>query len=394
VLTGKVVERGDRLLISAELVDARDNTHLWGDQYNRSLTEILATQEEISKEISEKLRLRLTGEERRRLARHHTESAEAYQLYLKGRYHWNRRTAEGITKSIDYFQQAIVMDPGYALSYAGLADAYALLPLNVNVPAKEALPKAKAAAARALEIDETLAEAHASLGYVKYQLDWDWAGAEREFRRAIELNPNYVTAHHWYSNFLSGMGRHAEAMAEMKKAQELEPLSLVINAGVAWAFLYERQYDQAIEQFRKTLELDPNFNRAHTGLGLIYEQKGMHKEAIAALQKARELSGSSPLIVAFLGHAYATAGKRSEARAVVNELKELSARGQISPYYIAMIHAGLGERDQALQWLEKAFQDRSSGLVWLKVHPVWDQLRSDPRFTDLIRRLRVPAHPQ
>ncbi len=388
VLTGRVVQRGDGLSINAELVDVRDNTHIWGDQYNRSFTEIFTTQEEISREISEKLRLRLTGEEKRRLARRYTASTDAYQLYLKGRYHWNRRTTEGISKAIEYFQQSIAIDPSYAQAYAGLADSYALLPLNTTIPSREALPKAKAAATKALELDDRLAEAHASLAYVKYQFDGDWPGAEREFKRAIELNPNYATAHHWYSNYLSVSERHPEAIAEMKLAQELEPLSLVMNAGVGWAYYYARQYDQAIEQFRKTLELDPNFNRAYTGLGVVYEQKGMHSEAVAALQRARDLSGGSPLIVAFLGHAYATAGKRSEARAVLSELKELSARGYLSsPYYTAMIYAGLGERDQALQWLEKAHKDRSSGLVWLRTHPVWDNLRADPRFDDLMRRV-------
>lgn len=389
VLTGRVLQLGDTLVIRTELVDVADGAQLWGEQYHRKLTDILAVQDEISREISEKLRMKLTGEEKKRLTKRHTENAAAYQLYLKGRYYWNRRTEEGFKKAIDFFNQAIEEDSAYALAYAGLADCYALLGSDEYgaLPAQEAMPKAKAAAVKALEIDDTLAEAHTSLAYVTWVYEWDTVGAEREYKRAIELNPNYATAHHWYAiSYLTALGRHQEALAEMKRAHELDPLSLIINSAVGWAFYFARQYDRAIEQYQKTLELDPNFSVARAKLAWAYEQKSMYEEATAELQQAVNLSRDRTW-VASLGYTYAVSGKREETQKVVNKLKELSEQQHVPPYDIALIYAGLGDKDRAFEWLTRACEERSSWLVWLRVDPRFDSLHVDQRFTDLLRHV-------
>ena len=376
--------------IQTELVDVAEESQLWGEQYNRKLADLLAVQEEISREISAKLRIRLSGEERKQLTKRYTDNTEAYQLYLQGRYYWNKRTPEDLKKGIGYFQQAIDLDPNYALAYAGLADSYNVLPIWTPIKTKEAYPRAKSAALKALEIDDTLAEAHTSLAYAIYRYDWDWPGAEREFKRAIELKPNYATAHQWYSFYLSTMGRVEEAIVEIKRAQELEPLSLFINSDVGVAFYRAGQYDQAIEQLRKTIEMDPNFAYARYNLGVAYEQKGMYEEAVAELNKAVELSGDAHLMLASLGHAYAVSGKRGEAEKLLDEWKERSKREHVSAYYIALIYTGLGEKDQALQWLDKAYQDRDFNVPRLKDELRLDSLRSDPRFQDLVRRVGLP----
>ena len=318
VLTGRLVQRGDDTLsISLELVNARDNSHIWGDQYNTKLSEIIAMQGEMAKDISKNLRLKLTGEEKRRLTQRYTDNIAAYQLYLKGRYAWNKRTSEELKRSAEHFQQAIDLDPAYALAYAGLADSYNMLADYSVLPPKEAFPRAEAAATKALEMDDTLAEAHTSLGFVKMAYDGDWTGAEREFRRAIELNPNYATAHQWYASYLVMMSRFDESITEMKRAQTLDPLSRIINANLGLHYYYAREYDQAVEQIRKTINLDPDFGVAHFYLGRTYLQKGMYKEAIAEMQKARELSGEDPETIASLGHAYAVMGRRTDALAVL-----------------------------------------------------------------------------
>ena len=390
VLTGRIVQRGDDLAISVELVNARDNSHIWGEQYNRKFSDILAVQGEIARDISEKLQVRLTGEERQRLTQRYTENAEAYQLYLKGRYHLNRLTDDGFMKGRDYFQQAIDRDPNYALAYVGLADAYNMLSgFNVLSP-KDSYPRARAAAMKALELDDKLAEAHTSLGTIKHFYDWDWSGAEREFKRAIEINPRYSDAHQMYSYYLSAMGRFDEALAEMGRAQELDPLSLAKIAGIGEIFYYQRQYDRAIEQYRRALEMDPNSGFAHWALGNVYVQKGVYEEAIAEYQKSIPLSGDSPDEPASLGYAYALSGKRREAQAVIDELQERSKRRYISPTVIAFIYAGLGEKDQAFALLDKAHSERDGILVLLKVEPMFNSLRSDPRFADLIGRVGLP----
>lgn len=387
VLTGRMVQHGDSLSISAELVDVHNNSHLWGEQYNRKLSDILAVQAELSREISEKLRLQLSGEQQKQLTKRYTDDTEAYQLYLKGRYYWNKRTPQGIEKAIEYFQQAVEKDPSFALAYVGLADCY-VVPAY-PLPPKEKMPKAKAAAMRALQLDEMLAEAHTTLARVLAVYEWDWTGAEKEFKRAVELNPRYAVAHQWYGGCFDAMGRHDEAIAERKRAQELDPLSLIMNFELGIAFYFARNYDQAIEQFQKPLEMDPSFPPAYEFLPAAYEQKGMYDQAIAAFQKAILTRGRPSWFSSMsgLGHVYAVSGKRAEARAVLDELKQLSRQEYVPPDLIALIYAGLDEKDQAFAWLEKAYEDRSFRMSWLKVEPRWDSLRSDPRFADLLRRV-------
>ncbi|MFY9584112.1 MAG: tetratricopeptide repeat protein [Candidatus Acidiferrales bacterium] len=391
VLTGRVVQRGDSLSVSAELVDTRDDRQLWGEQYNRKLADILGVQEEISREISEKLRLRLTGEEKVRMAKRPTENIEAYQLYLKGRYYWNKRTEEGFKKGIDYFQQAIEKDPNYALAYAGLADSYALagMPLSPMSPS-ERMAKAKAAALKALEIDDTIAAAHSSLAYIEHRFDWDWRGAEKEFKRAIELNPNYATAHQWYAFFLATMGRMDEAIAEAKLAQQIDPLSLVMNAALGRVYHFARQYDRAIDQFRKTIEMDPNFASAHFDIAASYVEKRMYTEAIAEYQKVLAISGRNLTYLSELGWAHARAGNTLEAMKILNQLKEISRQSYVPPFAFAFIYIGLGDKDHAFTWLEKDYEQRDNTMVFLKAEPIFDPLRSDPRFADLLRRIGLP----
>jgi TolB-like protein/Flp pilus assembly protein TadD len=390
VLTGRLVQRGDTLSIQTELVDVTEQSTLWGEQYNRKLADLLAVQEEISREISSKLRIKLSGEERKQLTKRYTENTEAYQLYLKGRYYWNKRTAEDLKKGVDYFRQAIDMDPNYALAYAGLADSYNVLPIWTPLETKESYPKAKSAAVKALEIDDTLGEAHISLAYALYRYDWDWSGAEREFKRGIELRPNYATAHQWYSFYLSAMGRLEEAIVEMKRAQELEPLSLFINSDLGGAFYNARHYDQAIAQLRKTIEIDPNFGYAHYNLGLVYQQKGMFDMAVDEMRKAVDLSTGRDLILGSLGHSYAVAGKRTEALGILNQLKEKAERQHVSAFFVALIYTGLGDKDSAFVWFGKACQDREYSMPRLKDDLRLDNIRTDPRFADLMRCVGLP----
>ncbi|HEX4900926.1 MAG TPA: protein kinase [Pyrinomonadaceae bacterium] len=389
VLSGRIIQRGDNLTISAELVDVRYNKLLWGEQYDRKMSDLLATQREIAREIVEKLRLKVSGQEIG-IAKHYTESNEAYQLYLRGRFYWNKRTEEGMRKSLEYYQQAIERDPNFALAFSGLADSYDLLgaaDASGGMPPHEAMPKAKAAALRALEIDDTLAEPHVSLAHVKYYYDRDWATAEREYKRAIELNPNYPTAHQWYAVYLMSAGRFDEAVAKNRRAQELDPLSLPINMTLGWVLFNARQYDQSAEQLRKTLEMDPNFALAHHRLGLVYEQQQKYDEAIAEFKQVVNLSPGKPLGIAALAHGYALSGNRAEAQNSLAELRELSKRRYVSPASIALIYAALGDKDRAFVWLEKADSERDANLARLTVDPRFDSLRSDPRFTDLVRRL-------
>jgi serine/threonine-protein kinase len=386
VLTGRLIQQGDNLTIRTELVNVSDGTELWGEQYNRKMSDLVTVQQEIARDISERLRLRLTGEQRQQLNKGSTSNTEAYQLYLKGRYHLNRQTEDGYKRSIDYFQQAIAMDPNYAQAYAGIADAY-IVATDWYLPNREAMPKAKAAATRALEIDDTLAEGHVSLGTVRVFYDWNWSETDKEYRRAIKLNPNYADAHQWYSFYLGVVrGQYSEALAEAKQALQLDPLSLNANQVLADALFTARQYDQAIEQCRKTIELDQNFWWAHESLGALYERRGQFQEAIAELQKARQLD-NNPLILAKLGRAYALSGKRAEAQKLIDELKELSKQRYVSSAIVAEIYAALGERDQTFEWLEKGYEERSIGMLFLKTDPLWDGFRSDPRFANLVRRV-------
>jgi Predicted integral membrane protein len=388
ILTGKVTQRGENLAISVELVRASDKTQMWGGHYDRKMSDSLAIQREIAGEIIEKLKLKVSGETER-TTKHYTDSNEAYQLYLKGRFYWNKRTGEALNKAIEYFNQAIEKDPGFALAYAGLADCY-VVPGNRLEP-RVAMPKAKAAAMRALELDETLAEAHVSLGRVLAVYDWDWKSAEKEYKRAIELNPRYGTAHQWYGGYLAVMGRSDEAIAERKLAQELEPVSLTINFELGLAFYHARAYDQAIEQFQKTLELDQNFPAVLNLLPAVYEEKGMYSQAIAQFKKSIPLMapGESILSKAGLGHVYGVTGKKSDARTMLGELTRLSAQEYVPGTSIALIYAGLGEKDQAFAWLDKGYEQRAFQLQWIQLDPRWDNLRSDPRFQDLLRRINL-----
>lgn len=386
VLTGRVRQAGDELMIAAELIDVTNDAHLWGEHYSRKLSDIFAVQEEIAKEISEKLRLKLTPAEQKRLTMRSTESAEAYQLYLKGRFFWNKRTQEGLRQSMAYFQQAIEKDPTYAAAYAGISDCNTVFVVRHGMSSKEGLPRAKAAAMKALEIDNALAEAHTSLAHAMLH-DWEWAEAEREFQRALELNPGDASAHSFFSEYLLAVERIDEAIEEIKKAQEIDPLSLIINTIVAWAFYFAGQYDEAIIQCHKALEIDSSFSWAHYRLGQAYEGKEMFAESIAELEKAKELYPGNTEILAALAHAYAASGSKTKAQEILHELQEESDRGSCSAYDIALIHSGLGDNDQAFHWLEKAYQEHDGSIIHLKADPRLDGLHSDSRFTELVRRL-------
>jgi serine/threonine-protein kinase len=387
VFTGRMMQRGDTLSIQADLVDAADGSQLWGERYDRKLADLLMVQEEIARQISEKLRLRLTGAEQKRLTKHYTENTEAHQLYLKGRYHWNKFNEAGLKRSIEYYKQAIELDPNYALAYAGLADSYYFLS-NIYLPPQEAMPRSRAAAKRALELDETLGEAHAALAVVKSQYDWEWEEADRAYKRAIELNPGYASVHNLYGLFLVYQGRFDEAQAEMNRAHELDPLSAYIDVGVAWPALFARRYDQAIERLQKIIALNPDFSNAHVNLGWAYTNKGMYDEAIAAIKKAQSLDNNW-VVLASLGYAYGAAGRTGEARQVLAEMQERAKREHVGDYGFVWVYAGLGERDEAFAALQKAYDSRDEYLPNIKVDPFLDSLRSDERFTDLLRRMNL-----
>ena len=387
VLISKMYQRGDEFSINVELVKTADNSRIWGDQYKRKASEIFRVQDEISSSIADNLRLKLTGEELKRITKHNTESGEAYQAYVRGRFFWNKRTEEGLKAAIDYFKLAIEKDPKYALAYSGLADSYAVLPEYSAFPAKEAFEKAKAAAAKALEIDDALSEVHVSLALIKYSWDWDWKSAEKEFKRAIELNPGYATAHHWYALLLMRQGRHDESLVEIKKARELDPLSLIINANVGFILYQARRYDDAIEHYRKALEMNPSFGELHKYMAWAYAQKGMHAEALEEIQKAVILSGRIPSYLSVLGYVYALSGKKSDAPKIIRELETVSD----DKYLIAVVYAALGEKDQAFEYLQKACEERSSWMSYLKVDPLLNSLRSDPRFKSLLKRMKLES---
>jgi len=390
VLTGRVVQRGDLLTIGAELVDVANGWRLWGEQYNRKLADVVEVQEEIANEIFERLRLSLTGEEKKRLRKKPTQDAQAYRDYLKGRFYWAKRTEDGVKKGIESFQQAVERDPGYPLPYIGLADCYNILGYYAYAAPREVFPRAKAAALKALEIDRTLTEAHASLAYIRLYYEWDWSAAETEFKAVIERNPSYSTGHLYYANHLGAMGRLTESRAQFEKACELDPLSLISNTGIGWTLYFSRSYEAAVEALRKTLEIDAHFVYAHVMLGQSYLQLNRFPDAIAEFQTASELSGASVPDLAMLGHALGLAGDSSQAHHVLNQLKERSARSYVSPYCMAEIYLGLGDHDQALAWLEKAYEERARQLVMLKVEPEVDPLRSDSRFQNLLERMNFP----
>lgn len=387
VLTGRLQHIGDRLVISVELVDAVDGSQLWGETYNRQLSDLLQVQDEMSREIAEKLRVKLTGAEKKKLRARQTVSPEAYQLYLKGRYHWNKRTEESLKRGIALFREAIDLDPAFAAAYAGLADSFVTLATNIPLPPRDAMPKAKAAATRAIEIDEGLAEAWVSLASVRWWYEWDPAGAEEAYRRAIELNASYPSAHDGYAMLLCARGRFDEAIEQITRAGELDPLSLIIAVHAGWPFYFARDYESAIRRFRKALELDANFIPAQGWLGMALGQQRRFDEAVDAFRRALAVD-HIPILLAMLGHTYAISGNRSEALRVITDLQYEAESRYISPYDLAVIHAGLGDVDAAFRELEAALEDRSAWMVFLQVDPRLDPLRDDPRFQAVVGRVR------
>jgi TolB-like protein/DNA-binding winged helix-turn-helix (wHTH) protein/Flp pilus assembly protein TadD len=390
VVEGTVLRSGDQVRITAQLIEASTDKHLWSQSYEGELRDTLALQNRVASAIADEIRISLTPQEQAALKNAKVVNPEAYESYLKGRYFWNKRTADGLKVALAYFKQATEEDPKYAKAYSSLADTYALLgdwQYAVMTP-KEAFPKAKAAATHALELDNTLGEAHNSLAFVLDGFDWDLDAGGKEFRRAIELNPGYATAHHWYAWHLTLLGRFDEAIAEMRTAENLDPLSLIINADLAELLGLAHSYDESIRQSRKTIEMDPNFPLAHNQLAQAYLQKHMYEEAVAELQKAIKLSGDSPTCIANLARAYVASGKRSEAVKLLGDLKKRSTPGYSNAAEIAMIYASLGDPDQAMTWLEKGFEERFNPGVLLR--PGFDPLRSDPRFQNLVHRVGLP----
>jgi serine/threonine-protein kinase len=390
VLTGSMMQSGGSLRIGTELVDVATGSQLWGAQYDRKPGDIFAIQDDISSEISGNLRLKLTRSGKKRLTKRQTDDAEAYQLYLKGRHHWNRWTEDGFYKAIEYFQQAVEKDPSYALAYAGLADSYVLLGWNSYLPPKHAFPKAKVAAMEALRLDPDLGEAHTPLAAVLWLHDWVWQEAQTEFKRSLTLNPTYPTANHWYAEYVMTMGRHEEAIARMRKSQELDPLSLIISDAIGWAFYMARQYDDAIEQLRRTVELDPNYPVTYWVLGLLLRKTGRYELAIAEGEKAVNLSGGSPLMRAALAQTFGAAGMKKKAIEILDDLTNLAKQKYIAPYFLAGIHVGLGADDRAIEYLEKSYEEHSHWLIYLHMDPGMDALRSNLRFQDLLRRVGLP----
>jgi eukaryotic-like serine/threonine-protein kinase len=391
VLTGRMMQSGGSLRIGTELVDVATGSLLWGAQFDRKPGDIFVIQDEISSEISGKLRLQLTHAEKKRLVKRHTEDAEAYRLYLQGRHHWNRWTEDGFYKAIGFFQQAIAKDSSYALAYAGVADSYVLLGWNSYLPPKDAFPKAKAAAMAALETAPDLGEARTDLAAVLWLHDLQWPEAQTEFQRSLELNPCYPTANHYYAECLMTMGRNAEALTRMKKSLELDPLSLIINVAIGWAHYHARQYGEAVEQLLRTVELDPNYPMTYWILGLLYRKTARYDLAISAGEKGVNLSGGSPLMRAALAQTFATAGAAEKAIQIVDELQKLAKERYVAPHFFAGIYVGLGEHDRALEYLEKSCAEHCHWLIYLRIDPSMDDLRSNARFQDLLRRVGLPA---
>jgi TolB-like protein/Flp pilus assembly protein TadD len=387
VLDGRFQTTADRIRVTLQLVRIVDGAILWAEEFEENFSNIFTVQDSIAEEMVQALSLKLSGEEKARLAKHYTENPEAYQLYLRGRYFWSKRTGESIKKSIGYFEQAIGKDPNYALAYDGLADSYYILGAYGALPTKEFAPKAKAAALRALQIDATLSEALTTLAALTASYDWDWPEAERQFRKALESNPNYATAHQWYAEHLARTGRLQEAVVEARKAEELDPASPLANGIVGTTLYRARQYEQAAEQLEKTLDMDPDSVSTHLHLGMTYVQARRYEKALSHFLKLRSLWGSNPQLAAVFGYGCAVAGEKGRAQEILEELNDLSKRQYVSPLARALIYIGLDEKDQAFRWIEKAYEDRVFGLGYLKVEPFFDPLRSDSRFTGLLKRM-------
>ena len=389
LLTGRILRRDDQVIIRAEVVDVKEGWQIWGEQYHKTLSDILMVQEEIAKEISAKLSLKFTADEERRVTKRYTDNSAAYHLYLKGRYHWNKYAHKGLSIAIEYFRRAIEEDPVYALAYVGLSDSYYRLS-NLYLPTTEAMPKAKLAAKRALEIDETLAEAHAALGFVLMFYDWDWLGANRELSRATELNPGCAIVHQRLAQYFNLVGNFSEAMHEYTIAMDLDPLSPAISSSIALEFFLMGDYEQAIRQTEASLEIDPTFPPTHYLLGWIHKRKGDLSKALDSFERVTILDDAS-LYLAGLGHAYGLNGDRAKALTILDQLEDRSKRQYVSSYCRALVYMGLSEKDRAFHWLEKAFEERSEQIPWLNVGADCDNLRSDPRFQDLVCRCGLEA---
>jgi serine/threonine protein kinase/tetratricopeptide (TPR) repeat protein len=393
IVAGTIEQIGERVRIDVELIRASTDEHLWADTYDRDIRDVLRLQDQVAQSVARAVRVTLTPEEHARLAKGREVDPEAYRLYVKGRFFWDRRTEESINRAIAFFKEAIERDPTYAAAYSGLADCYLSLGFSFDVgslPPSDAIPKAKAAVVKALALDDMLAEAHNSLAYAKLNFDWDWPGAEAEFKRSLELNPGYTEAHHWYSHFLASSGRLDESLAESNRALELDLLSPIINVHLGWTYIFARQYDQALTQLAKTIELDSNYGLAYWFRGLAYEQQHKYSEALEEMRKGARLLKTNVVVAADIGHVHAVSGDRGDATMIIRELQEQSTRRFVSPFELAIIYIGLGETDRAFEWLEKAYQARSDLLVYLNVDPRLDPIRTDRRFSALVDRVGVP----
>lgn len=389
VLEGSVRKAGNKLRIAAQLVNVADGYHLWAEKYDCEMEDIFAIQDEISLAIVEKLKVKLLKEEKDKLIKRHTKDVEAYNLYLKGRYFWNKRTKEGFRRAIHYFELAIAEDPGFSLAYSGLADTHNLVGFYCLLPPNETFPKAKAAALRALEIDDSIAEPYTSLGFANLYYDWNWQEARKNFRKAIELGPGYPTAHHWYAEYLVVMGRMDEALGEARQALEFDPFSLIMNVLLGWVFYYSGRIDQAKDQFQKTLDMDPGFAPAHFFLGLTYVQNALYEEAIKEFHRAKVLFGDCPLMDAAVGHAYAMWGRSDEMKKSLEELEKMTLRMYVPSCFIAAMYTDTSDIEQALSWLEKCYRERDMWFAFLKVDPIWHSLRSEPRFKTLLKKMNL-----
>jgi TolB-like protein/DNA-binding winged helix-turn-helix (wHTH) protein/Flp pilus assembly protein TadD len=393
LVEGTVARSGDRLRITANLIQASPERHIWAETYERNLSDVIALQNDVARTITQQIQVQLTPEEHVKLSASHPVDPEAYKLYIKGRYFWVKRNRESFDRAMGYFQQAIDRDPTYAAPYSGLADCYVLFGSSFDVGGQapsEVQPKAKVAALKALELDSSLADAHNSIAYVKLTYDWDWTGAEAEFKRSIALNPGYAHGHHWYAHLLLSSGRSEEALAEVNRALELDPVSPIINLHLGWHYLYTRQYDRALVQLDKTLELDPDYALAHWYRGLAFEQKKMYPEAVVEMSRAKDLLPGNLAVECDIGHVYAVSGDKGNAEKVIVALKQESTHRYVNAYELALIYIGLGQNDQAFKLLEQAFSEHSDMLVYLKIDPRLDSIRSDSRFADLVRRVGIP----
>jgi DNA-binding winged helix-turn-helix (wHTH) protein/TolB-like protein/Flp pilus assembly protein TadD len=387
VLDGRIQREADRVRLTVQLIRVRDGEQLWAETFDKESTNLFALEDALSERVAQSIRLKLTGEETRRLTKRTTERPDAYEAYIKGRYFWNKRTDKGMKKGLEYFRQAIALDPTFTEAYVGVADSYATLGLYAIMPPKEAFPAAKAATKRALEMDDGLAEAHASMGFINFYFDWNRTDAENEFRRALAANPNYAMAHSWFGESLAAMGRYPEAVAEAQRALEDDPLSLIIGSNAGWTLSLAGKTDQAIEILKKSIEIDPSFPRTHFRLGRAYEQKKLYDLAVLELQQAVTLSGGDACYEGSLGHAYAISGKPDQARQVLKDLEARTGEAYVPSYAIALVYAGLGDNDHAFTWLEKAYDDRSTSMAFLRSDPELSSLHSDPRFEPLARRI-------